>query len=61
VKIDKMSENELRLALKESRSVVGDLMKSHEELLAGVPNIVCDFMLLNTCRINGDLFLSTYQ
>ena len=61
MKIDKMSEDELRNALKESRSVVGDLMKSHEELLAGVANIVCDYGLLNHCRINGDQYLRTYE
>lgn len=33
---------------------IQDLLDSHEELLAGVPNIVCDFQLLNECRINGE-------
>ena len=59
--IDKMSERELRLALKTAVPVISDLMKSHEELLAGVPNIVCDFALLNECRIEGDKFLREYQ
>ena len=39
---------------KEIITVLEDLLKSHEELLAGVGNIVCDIGLLNTCRINGD-------
>jgi len=55
--IDKMSDNEMRAALKESRTVVEDLLKSHEELLAGVAHITCDYGLLNGCRIAGDRYL----
>jgi len=61
MKIDKMSERELRIALKDSRTVVMDLLTSHEELLAGVGNIVCDIGLLNTCRIAGDNHLRMYE
>lgn len=59
--ISKMSEAELRKALHGSKQVVQDLMRSHEELLAGVPNIVCDYKLMNECRIAGDLFLRLYR
>ncbi len=59
--IDKLSENELRAALRKALPVVSDLMKSHEELLAGVGHIVCDIGLLNECRIAGDAFTRKYQ
>ena len=61
MKIEKMSENELRRALKDARTTVTDLMASHEELMAGVPNIVVDFGLLNGCRMAGDKFLRDYE
>ncbi len=60
-KIDKMSVRELRGALKSSLTVVKDLLTSHEELLAGVPNIVCDIGLLNDCRNAGDKHLRDYE
>jgi len=47
--------------LEESKKVVENLMKSHEELLAGVGGIVCDIGLLNTCRIDGDKYLRTFE
>lgn len=59
--IEKMSERELRNAMKDAVKTVDDLMRSHEELLAGVPNIVCDFALLNECRIAGDSFLRKFK
>lgn len=58
--IDKMSPHELRAALHEARVVVTDLMQSHEELMAGIGNIVVDYALLNECRVNGDNFLRRY-
>lgn len=61
MKIDKMSDRELRGALKSSLKVVEDLMTSHEELLAGVGAIVCNIGLLNTCRIAGDKHLRDYE
>jgi hypothetical protein len=61
MKIDKMSDRELRVALKSSLTVVKDLMDSHEELLAGVGGIVCDIGLLNTCRIAGDKHMRDYE
>ena len=33
---------------------IEDLMKSHDELMAGIGGIVVDYALLNECRINGD-------
>lgn len=61
MKIDKMSEKELRSALKTARTTVTDLLTSHEELMAGVPHIVCDFGLLNGCRMAADRFLKDYE
>ena len=61
MKIDKMSANELRRALRESRAVVEDLMESHDQLMAGVGNIVVDYALLNDCRIAGDGYLRRYR
>lgn len=61
MKIEKMSDRELKAALKTARTTVTDLMKSHDELMAGVPNIVVDFGLLNDCRIAGDKFLRDYE
>jgi hypothetical protein len=60
-KIEKMSERECKVALKEARDVVTDVMKSHEELLEGVGGIVPDYALLNMCRVNGSSFLRKYQ
>jgi hypothetical protein len=37
--------------------VVEDLMKSHDELMAGIGHIVVDYALLNQCRIDGDALL----
>ena len=59
--IDKMSPAELRSALKEARGVITDLMTSHAELLPGVKEVVCDYGLLNQCRLNGDAFLRLYR
>lgn len=59
--IDKMSENELRAALKESLPVITDLMQSHDELMAGVGAIVVDYALLNNCRVEGDSYLRKYK
>lgn len=61
MKIDKMSVRELRIALKDSRTVVKDLMQSHDELMAGVGAIVVDYALLNECRIAGDNHLRMYE
>ena len=32
---------------------IKDLMTSHDELMAGVGAIVVDYVLLNSCRIDG--------
>ena len=61
MKIDKMSVRELRIALKDSRTVVKDLMQSHDELMAGVGAIVVDYALLNECLIAGDNHLRMYE
>lgn len=61
MEIDKMSERELRKALHKSKHVIQDLMRSHEELLAGVANITVDFKLLNECRIAGDHYLRSIR
>ena len=60
-KIEKMSQAELRAACLEARETIIDLMKSHEELMAGVGSIVCDYALLNECRIAGNLWLRRYE
>jgi hypothetical protein len=57
MKIDKMSEQELRRALRTARCTVNALLASHTELMAGVPNIVCDFGLLNDSRIAAEKML----
>ncbi len=61
MKIDKMSDNELRAAVKNGRQTIRDLMQSHDELMAGIGAIVVDYKLLNECRIAGDQFLRKYE
>lgn len=61
MKIEKMSERELRAAVRQARTVVDDLMRSHDELMAGVGAIVVDYALLNECRIAGAKYLGTYE
>lgn len=61
MKIDKMSDRELRAAVKQAHKIIEDLMKSHDELMAGVGAIVVDYALLNECRIHGDNFLRKYE
>jgi len=61
MKIDKMSDRELRLAVREANKVIKDLMQSHDELMAGVGAIVVNYALLNDCRIAGDAFQRKYQ
>lgn len=41
--------------------VIQDLLDSHEELLAGVGDIVCDIGLLNTSRIEAEAALVTLR
>ena len=48
----------LQARVSESRKVVTDLMKSHDELMAGIGAIVVDYALLNECRIAGDKYLA---
>lgn len=58
--IDKMSERELKAAVREARYVIKDLMKSRDELIKDIKDISVDYELLNESGIAATRFLREY-
>ena len=61
MQIDKMSERELRAGMKEARATIEMVMRSYEELMAGVGNIVVDIALMNESCMAADRFMKKYD